>query len=236
MQFVIFLYFCFFSFIYSTTLDRYDEIKAKDFHLIDSEGNIIISFSEFDVSQFDSLFSMIKINIDLIKKNQDLINSNQNQIYRVQAQAIENKLKINDLDQNTSAIFNSDIHRNTTKILQIEQILLDIQSKLYNKEKIDSTEFFKHGKAPRAIVLVQENVKYPEIAKSMGIEGKVYVKFFIDKKGNVDSNKITIIEGIPALNNAAIEAAKKSVWHPAEKVDGTPVGTYLTIPINFELK
>ena len=95
MQFVIFLYFCFFSFIYSSTLDRYDEIKAKDFHLIDSEGNIIISFSEFDVSQFDSLFSMIKINIDLIKKNQDLINSNQNQIYRVQAQAIENKLKIN---------------------------------------------------------------------------------------------------------------------------------------------
>tara|TARA_B100002052_G_scaffold292247_1_gene313529 strand:- start:24 stop:731 length:708 start_codon:yes stop_codon:yes gene_type:complete len=235
MQFVIFLYFCFFSFIYSSTLDRYDEIKAKDFHLIDSEGNIIISFSEFDVSQFDSLFSMIKINIDLIKKNQDLINSNQNQIYRVQTETIANELKIKDLDQNTSSIFNSDIHRNTTKILQIEKILLDIQSKLYNEEKTDKTEFVKYSKNPRAIVSVQENLQYPKYAKKRGVEGTVFVKFYIDNKGNVDPNKITIIEGIPELNNAAIEAVKKSVWHPAEHED-MKVGVYLSMPINFELK
>ena len=56
------------------------------------------------------------------------------------------------------------------------------------------------------------------------------VKFYIDKKGNVDPNKITIIKGIPALNDAAISAVRKSKWKPAQQRD-MRVGVYLTIPI-----
>ena len=69
----------------------------------------------------------------------------------------------------------------------------------------------------------------------MGVEGKIYIKFFVDKKGKVDPNKITIIKGIPALNDAAISAVKKSRWKPAMQRD-MKVGVYITVPINFELK
>ena len=48
-------------------------------------------------------------------------------------------------------------------------------------------------------------------------------------------NKITIIKGIPALNDAAIAAVKKSKWKPAQQRDKR-VGVYQTIPIKFELK
>ena len=96
-------------------------------------------------------------------------------------------------------------------------------------------EFVAYDKASKAIISIQENVEYPEIAKSMGVEGKVFVKFYIDKKGNVNPNKITIIKGIPALNDAAISAVRKSKWKPAQQRD-MRVGVYLTIPINFELK
>ena len=96
-------------------------------------------------------------------------------------------------------------------------------------------EFVAFDKAPKAIITIQENVEYPDIAKSMGVEGTVFVKFYIDKKGNVDPNKISIIKGIPALNEAAIAAVKKSKWKPAQQRD-MRVGVYQTIPIKFELK
>ena len=96
-------------------------------------------------------------------------------------------------------------------------------------------EFVAFDKAPKAIITIQENVEYPDIAKSMGVEGTVFVKFYIDKKGNVDPNRISIIKGIPALNEAAITAVKKSKWKPAQQRD-MRVGVYQTIPIKFELK
>ena len=96
-------------------------------------------------------------------------------------------------------------------------------------------EFVAFTQAPKAIISVKQNIEYPDIAKSMGVEGTVYVKFYIDKKGNVDPNKITIIKGIPALNDAAINAVRKSKWKPAMQRD-MKVGVYQTIPIKFELK
>ena len=96
-------------------------------------------------------------------------------------------------------------------------------------------DFVAFDKAPVAIITIQENVEYPEIAKSMGVEGTVFVKFYIDKKGNVDPNRISIIKGLPALNKAAISAVKKSKWKPAQQRD-MRVGVYQTIPIKFELK
>ena len=96
-------------------------------------------------------------------------------------------------------------------------------------------EFVAYDKPPKAIITIQENIVYPDIAKSMGVEGTVFVKFYIDKKGNVDPNKISIIKGIPALNDAAITAVKKSKWKPAQQRD-MRVGVFQTIPIKFQLK
>ena len=96
-------------------------------------------------------------------------------------------------------------------------------------------EFIAYDKAPIPIVTIKSNIIYPDIAKSMSIEGTVFLKFFIDKKGRVDQNSIQIIKGIPALNDAAIAAVKKSKWKPAQQRDKR-VGVYQTVPIKFELK
>ena len=96
-------------------------------------------------------------------------------------------------------------------------------------------EFIAYDKAPTAIVSIKSNIIYPDIAKSMSVEGTVFLKFFIDKKGKVDPNSIQIIKGIPALNDAAIAAVKKSKWKPAQQRD-KKVGVYQTVPIKFELK
>ena len=77
--------------------------------------------------------------------------------------------------------------------------------------------------------------KYPEIAQEAGIEGTVFIQAFIDKKGRVIET--TIIKGIPntGLDEAAIEAIRKTRFRPAKQRERA-VGVWISIPVNFKLK
>ncbi len=77
--------------------------------------------------------------------------------------------------------------------------------------------------------------QYPEIAQEAGIEGTVYVQAFIDKKGRV--KEVNIVKGIPntGLNEAAMDAIRKTKFYPAKQRE-RPVGVYISIPVNFKLK
>ena len=98
------------------------------------------------------------------------------------------------------------------------------------EEEEGNSDFIAYDKAPVAVIPISP--AFPEIAKSMGTEGKVYVKFFVDKKGRVDPNKIIVVKGVVGLNEAAIEAVKRSKWKPAMQRD-RKVGVYMTVPVNF---
>ena len=72
------------------------------------------------------------------------------------------------------------------------------------------------------------------IAQEAGIEGTVYIQFFIDATGNV--TEAWVQKGIPntGLNEAALAAVKKSKWKPAQQRD-KKVGVWQTVPVKFEL-
>ena len=93
-------------------------------------------------------------------------------------------------------------------------------------------EFIAYDKAPKPRIPIKP--VYPEIAQEAGIEGTVYIQFFIDKKGNV--TEAWVQKGIPntGLNEAALEAVKKSKWKPAQQRD-KKVGVWQTVPVKFEL-
>jgi len=81
---------------------------------------------------------------------------------------------------------------------------------------------------------IASHVVYPEIAKENGITGRVYVRFVVDRKGNVD--KVTIARGVdPSLDKAAMDVIKSMPnWSPG-KQRGKPVNVWYTAPINFVL-
>lgn len=81
---------------------------------------------------------------------------------------------------------------------------------------------------------IQQNIRYPEIAKRAGIEGTVYIAVDIDEKGNVTNTNI--MQGIGAgCDEAAIDAIKQVKFKPAIK-DSIPVKYRITIPIQFKLQ
>jgi len=77
---------------------------------------------------------------------------------------------------------------------------------------------------------------YPPLAQRAGIEGVVWVEALIDKEGKVRDVRIAIPSGANAgFEEAAIEAAYKTVWKPAI-ANGQPIAVWTTYRIKFRLR
>jgi len=80
---------------------------------------------------------------------------------------------------------------------------------------------------------IQKSIVYPEIAKRAGVEGRVFVKAFIDSTGTVA--KTELIRGIgTGCDEAAMAAVKKIKFKPGVQ-RGKPVNVQVTVPILFKL-
>ena len=82
---------------------------------------------------------------------------------------------------------------------------------------------------------IASNVKYPNIARESGIEGKVYVRFCVTSSGKVE--KVSIARGVdPILDKEAIRVVKTlPKWTPGQQ-RGKNVSVWYTVPINFQLQ
>jgi len=92
--------------------------------------------------------------------------------------------------------------------------------------------FVPYDDPPRPLTPIRP--KYPQIAQEKRIEGTVIVQVFVNEKGKVTETNIS--KGIPnsELDEAAIEAIKKTKFKPAMQ-RGKPVGVWIYIPVNFRL-
>lgn len=78
-----------------------------------------------------------------------------------------------------------------------------------------------------------DKIKYPKEAKDAGIEGKVFIKAYIDENGNVVGTEI--LKSVDSeLDKAAVEAVKSIEFTPG-KLKGKPVKVQVVIPIVFKL-
>ncbi|HCK99878.1 MAG TPA: energy transducer TonB [Candidatus Marinimicrobia bacterium] len=98
--------------------------------------------------------------------------------------------------------------------------------------------FIPYDEAPEPIggfAAIQRNVIYPEIAQEAGIEGTVVVQAFVNEFGKV--TECVILKGVPntGLDEAAVDAIKKTRFKPAKQRDRN-VGVYISIPVIFKLQ
>jgi protein TonB len=81
---------------------------------------------------------------------------------------------------------------------------------------------------------LNKNLKYPEEAVAIGIEGDIIVQFLVDKEGNI--SEIDAISGPSELRDEAVRVIKKSGrWTPAVQ-NGLHVKSYKKQPIKFRLE
>ncbi len=80
-----------------------------------------------------------------------------------------------------------------------------------------------------------ESVKYPVIAQENGIQGRIYVQFIINSKGEVTN--ATVLRGVdPSLDREALRVVQSMPnWKPG-KQRNRPVRVSYIVPINFVLQ
>jgi TonB family protein len=101
--------------------------------------------------------------------------------------------------------------------------------------QVDEIPVFTGGDAG-LLDYIAKNTKYPENAKTKGIQGKVIVRFAVEADGKVD--KISILKGVdPELDMEALRVVGTlpTFEKPGVK-DGKKVPVWFMVPINFRLE
>lgn len=99
---------------------------------------------------------------------------------------------------------------------------------------VESMPSFPGGDAARMKYL-QENIKYPQMARESGIQGTVYVTFVVETDGSVTD--IRILRGIGGgCDEEAIRVIKEMPKWNAGMQRGKPVRVQFNMPIKFTLQ
>ncbi|MEQ6119498.1 M56 family metallopeptidase [Reichenbachiella sp. MALMAid0571] len=81
---------------------------------------------------------------------------------------------------------------------------------------------------------IAQNMKYPQVARNLGIEGRVFVQFVVDKSGKLTN--IRPVKGIGAgCDEEAVRVIENAgLWTPG-KQKGREVNVRMILPITFKL-
>lgn len=102
-------------------------------------------------------------------------------------------------------------------------------------DKVDVMPLFPGGDQG-LLKFIKENTRYPEGAKNVGTQGKVLVRFAVEKDCSV--GQISILQGAdPELDAEALRVVGKiPKFSNPGLINGKPVAVWYVIPINFALK
>jgi len=81
---------------------------------------------------------------------------------------------------------------------------------------------------------IQQNIRYPEMARRAGIEGRVYVQFIVNERGEVEDPRV--IRGIGGgADEEALRAVRQAQFRPGMQ-RGRPVRVQYSLPVVFRLQ
>ena len=82
---------------------------------------------------------------------------------------------------------------------------------------------------------LQKNIKFPNLAKEAGIQGRVFVSFVIEKDGSVTDVTILRVIGGGCDEEAIRVVEKMPNWIPGQQRN-VPVRVSFNLPIKFTLQ
>lgn len=131
----------------------------------------------------------------------------------------------------------------------IENDILDIDAELSLDQKLDlppappeeeeeEEDFFvaveQMPELIGGLAALQKNIKYPEMARRAGIEGRVIVQFIVKEDGSIEDPRV--IRGIGGgCDEEAVRAVSQAKFNPGRQ-RGEPVRVQYSLPVIFQLQ
>jgi protein TonB len=77
--------------------------------------------------------------------------------------------------------------------------------------------------------------EYPRSARLQGVEGLVLLEAILDMEGRIEDD-IKVLQSIPSLDFAAMQALRRWRFRPARDRENRPVRVILEVPVRFVLR
>ena len=82
---------------------------------------------------------------------------------------------------------------------------------------------------------LSNNIRYPDAAQQNGVQGRVVVKFVVEKDGSI--SQASVVKGVDKdLDAEALRVVKRMPKWQAGKNNGQAVRSYFTLPVTFKLQ
>jgi protein TonB len=111
------------------------------------------------------------------------------------------------------------------------EVAFSVEQDILIEDDGPPADFVAVEKEPQIVKKVEP--KYPELAMRAGLEGKVWVKIWVDKEGKA-KQVVVLKSDAEIFNEPAVEAAKQFVFTPAYMNNG-PVSVWVSVPFKFKL-
>lgn len=138
--------------------------------------------------------------------------------------------------ENEVGIISSEVTA-TTENVEITPVQID------DEEEVEEDEIFQvveqdpefPGGVEALYKFVQQNIKYPQLAKENNITGRVFVQFVVEKDGSVSNVRAARDIGGGCGAEAVRVVKSMPKWTPG-KQRGKAVRAAYTLPVNFNLQ
>ena len=113
-------------------------------------------------------------------------------------------------------------------------IIPPVENKVYDMLSIAQYPEYPGGEEA-LMRFLQQNIKYPDMARKQDVQGRVVIRFIVDANGNI--NEVKLFRGIGfGCDEEAVRVVKMMpAWKPGRN-DGKPVSVYFDLPIHFSLE
>ncbi|WP_341903113.1 energy transducer TonB [Fluviicola taffensis] len=134
----------------------------------------------------------------------------------------------------------TDTHEETDAFAKQTEVVVKKEEVVQKKEEIiydfvDEPADFPGGRAA-LLKYLSENIRYPQVAQEMGIQGKCYLTFVVSENGYISNVKLKKgVTDCPECDAEAIRVVKgMPKWAPG-KNNGKAVNSVFSLPVTFKL-
>ena len=199
--------------------------------------SLAVTWAVFEIKSYDKMeFADIGRTVEVVEEEMVEITKQEQKPQPVevpkqttQIQVVEDDVEVEDIE------INADVDQN--------EVIEEYVAPEIEEEEIQEAEIFTiveempefPGGMNKLGEYLAKNIKYPQMARETGIQGRVFITFVVEKDGSV-----TNVQVLRSLGGGCDEEAVRVVksmpkWKPG-KQRGKPVRVSYNLPVNFKLQ
>lgn len=213
------------------------ENKKLTFILIGLIISLAVAWAVFEIKSYDKReIADIGRTVEIVEEEMVEITKQEQKPQPVevpkqttQIQVVEDDVEVDDVEINAEVDQNEVIEEYVAPEVEEDEI---VEAEIFTV--VEEMPEFPGGMAKLAEYL-GKNIKYPQLARESGIQGRVFINFVVENDGSVTNVKVMRSLG-GGCDEEAIRVVKSMPkWKPG-KQRGKPVRVSYNLPVNFKLQ